>query len=605
MAWLVGAIAVISLVAASPILSGLDGVTSQTRCAEPEPMVEVSAVDSARPGPLASGNPPVFIGTSPSAVVFVSPGEPKIIFVRVSDMDGDNVNVRWNFGDGTPDVVNMTDPASATQTVYVEHTWNPVIEQGVGGVYISYTLDIMIDDGNGNYAYRTSTVACYIPENYGPQSDIEIQSLAFVNDTVDITAKANDTEGEPLTWTFVFNDTVSDFLTLVYYTPATEPATWQWNNITHTFDHEGYYNVTLYVSDALGINQTGLHNTSDRATVVVAYNRAPCNTNIANLPEHPSVSGSDDYVDVSFYIEVLDIDGDVVTAAWDFGDGSAPETNSTSGGSVVYQLSQIHRFIGPGEFNVTVTISDGRPGNEVIEYLVVTIISTNIPPSVVLFSHLAFGPPWDPFVFSGTEVWYEATLIDAEMDDLELVWDFGDGSPNVHVNLTDYVDGNASCAVNHVYADAGVYAIVILYTDNQIGLFNHTREYYISVRVEADNVLPVADAGEDQLVQSPCNVYFDGSGSVDDWAIANYSWSFVYNGTLVELWGVSPSFEFWTLGTYVVLLNVTDYAGNCNTSQVTVEVVEVIPEYPVTLPAAVLLVLVPVLHYIRRRKWSQ
>ncbi len=114
--------------------------------------------------------------------------------------------------------------------------------------------------------------------------------------------------------------------------------------------------------------------------------------------------------------------------------------------------------------------------------------------------------------------------------------------------------------------------------------------YSFTVLEGADDP-PVADAGDDELVQLGDEVAFDASGSSDDLGIVSYEWTFIYNGSEVTLTGSSPTFRFWTEGVYVVTLNVTDSGGAYDTDTVTVEVVgTAIPEFPsLIVPVVVLL----------------
>ena len=72
---------------------------------------------------------------------------------------------------------------------------------------------------------------------------------------------------------------------------------------------------------------------------------------------------------------------------------------------------------------------------------------------------------------------------------------------------------------------------------------------------------PVADAGSDQSgLRDTYN--FDGTGSADgDGWIVNYTWTFTYNATGQAIYGVTPSFYFFSNGNYQVTLNVTDNDG--------------------------------------------
>jgi len=89
-----------------------------------------------------------------------------------------------------------------------------------------------------------------------------------------------------------------------------------------------------------------------------------------------------------------------------------------------------------------------------------------------------------------------------------------------------------------------------------------------------DTDAPLADAGVDQEVEVGALVTFSGTGSTDNVGIANYTWTFTYNGSAVTLYGVSPEFQFWVMGNYTVTLNVTDAEGNWDVDQLIVSITE-------------------------------
>jgi uncharacterized membrane protein len=92
----------------------------------------------------------------------------------------------------------------------------------------------------------------------------------------------------------------------------------------------------------------------------------------------------------------------------------------------------------------------------------------------------------------------------------------------------------------------------------------------LSISSAAQGEAPVADAGEDVTIVVGHSVTFDGAASSDDVGIANYTWNFTCDDEMQYLYGVSPEFEFWTVGTYVVTLNVTDADGHSSTDTVVV-----------------------------------
>ena len=77
-----------------------------------------------------------------------------------------------------------------------------------------------------------------------------------------------------------------------------------------------------------------------------------------------------------------------------------------------------------------------------------------------------------------------------------------------------------------------------------------------------NNEAPMADAGEPQYVSAGTIVELDGSGSSDDYGISNYSWTFNYFDTPLELKGKVVTFPFLLIGDYEVFLEVKDVWGN-------------------------------------------
>jgi hypothetical protein len=117
-----------------------------------------------------------------------------------------------------------------------------------------------------------------------------------------------------------------------------------------------------------------------------------------------------------------------------------------------------------------------------------------------------------------------------------------------------------------------------------------------------DNDLPVANAGPDLFALDGDTVAFDGTASTDDVGIANYTWTFVYDGSPITLYGPSPSFQFLVAGYYNVTLTVRDGAGHASTDVVQVTVTSAIPEFPtVVVPISGMILLFAVVQFRRKR----
>ena len=84
----------------------------------------------------------------------------------------------------------------------------------------------------------------------------------------------------------------------------------------------------------------------------------------------------------------------------------------------------------------------------------------------------------------------------------------------------------------------------------------------------------VAISGSDITIHKNGKVQFNGSHSIDDKGITNYTWTFTYNDEEVFLYGPTPEFNFGRKGKYTVELTVTDEEGNAASDNMTVTVEE-------------------------------
>ncbi|MEA3560100.1 MAG: PKD domain-containing protein, partial [Candidatus Thermoplasmatota archaeon] len=125
---------------------------------------------------------------------------------------------------------------------------------------------------------------------------------------------------------------------------------------------------------------------------------------------------------------------------------------------------------------------------------------------------------------------------------------------------------------NFTFTRTGIFQVTLKVIDN----YDHFGETIFNVSVP-DVDRPVVDAGEDITVDNGDTVDLDGSGTTDDSGIANYTWSFRYNGNLIFIDGMVQSFLFEIPGVYDVTLTVTDVFGNTGSDSITVTVRDTIP----------------------------
>jgi PKD repeat protein len=116
------------------------------------------------------------------------------------------------------------------------------------------------------------------------------------------------------------------------------------------------------------------------------------------------------------------------------------------------------------------------------------------------------------------------------------------------------------------YTILGDYEIEIWVIDEN----GQATQYQDTVTI-SDSEPPVADAGVDQQITVGTQVTLEGTGSSDNYGIANYTWEFNDNG-LKRLYGETPQYTFNSPGAYQITLRVRDFGGNTNEAKTWVNV---------------------------------
>ena len=118
---------------------------------------------------------------------------------------------------------------------------------------------------------------------------------------------------------------------------------------------------------------------------------------------------------------------------------------------------------------------------------------------------------------------------------------------------------------------------VILYSIDPVFLFDIAGTYPVNLTIgdpdgnsawgiinievrDVDN--PFIDAGEDVVVDQHQAVSFNGDDSQDNVGIINWTWSFQYDGSTVNIFGEFQKFVFDNAGIYNISVTVKDEAGN-------------------------------------------
>ena len=228
--------------------------------------------------------------------------------------------------------------------------------------------------------------------------------------------------------------------------------------------------------------------------------------------------------------------GVVNSYAWDFGDGSSTNGQTTT-----------HTFAA-GTYTVTLTVTDVGGGTASTSQ-VITATNSTVPPNI-------FQPPARR-VSVGAAYPYDviANTVTASQS-MTFAYDFGDGTP---VQTTT---GNGAAGVDHTYSTPGVYDLKITVT-NAVGVSNT-----IHVAVTAGS--PVADAGPDQSSNEGSEVQLFGANTSPDDIHTLSKWDF---GDGSVSFGVIGLHTYADDGIYTATLTVTDGTSGetaTDTAQVTV-----------------------------------
>lgn len=228
---------------------------------------------------------------------------------------------------------------------------------------------------------------------------------------------------------------------------------------THTYAAPGSYEVTLTVTDALGA--------SGRAKRTVEVNSAPDATFIASL-----VSGKAPLT-VTFDGPSVDadVDGSIISWAWDFGDKEDPDTTDQAAGE-----DPTYTYETPGTYTarLTVTDDDGATAEHSVQ---ITVAQPNVAPSASFTAtSLTGAAPFEP-TFTSTATDGDGSIVKHE-------WSFGDGT------------SATGATVSHRYAGVGRYPVKLTVTDDSGATASATQDVVVTLPPEVFEEIPPPAEGE-------------------------------------------------------------------------------------------------------------
>lgn len=366
---------------------GVYEVTLTVSDGEDDSVAELQVTIANAPPAIASLNAGVF-----------SEGSPGSLTLEASDPagDADPLVVRWDFGDGS-------DVVEGVALFEVSHTY------ALSG---TVTASVDVEDGDGGRATRTIEVEV---ANAPPViTAVGGDEVGLEGDALNFTVEAVDPGGEALRYSWALGDR--------------EPIETLAPELTFTFDDDEEVSAEVTVIDASGQSAT--------AEFTVQINNAP--------PVIEGVAGSRSGLEgeaLEFRASISDPGVDVLSARWDFGDGS----EAVEGEALVLVE---HLYEDDGEFTLTLTVTDDD-GGEVTFTDTIEIVN-QAPEFLVIDASQS--------VLEGSEVVVRGEARDPGGDVLTFAWDFGDGS--------DPVQGEGLVEVAHTYADQGEAQVTMTVSDD-------------------------------------------------------------------------------------------------------------------------------------------
>ncbi len=327
---------------------------------------------------------------------------------------------------------------------------------------------------------------------------------------------------------------------------------------------QGTYQFQLTVTDnSGGSNQSSVQITVIAANILPTANAG--NDQSITLPVNSvTLSGSG-----------TDPDGTISAYNWTklSGPSGANITNAGSAATSVTGLVQ-----GTYQFQLTVTDNSGGSNQSSVQ---ITVIAANILPTANAGNDQSITLPLNSVTLSGSGTDPDGTISAYNWTKL---------SGPSGANITNA--GSAATSVTGLVQ--GTYQFQLTVTDNSGG----SNQSSVQITVNAANILPTANAGNDQSITLPVNsVTLSGSGTDPDGTISAYNWTKLSgpSGCIITNAGsAATSVTGLVQGTYQFQLTVTDNSGGSNQSsvQITVNAANILPtanagnDQSITLPVS-------------------
>jgi len=406
-----------------------------------------------------------------------------------SDPDGQIVSWMWDAGDGTGTVLGEV----------VAHRY---AELG------TWTATLTVTDDLGATDTASCDIEVVLPPNQGPMALCAISPNPVRTDaeaTLDGSASA-DADGRIVAWS---------------WDPGDGTALLTGAVARHRYDAVGTWTATLTVTDDRG----DTHSTTCEVEAVLPPNIAP--TADCSVLPNPATVGQPATFDAA---GSTDTDGQLVAWRWNAGDGSADQDGETI----------THTWDRAGSFDVTLTVTDDRGGEDTARCPVQVMLPPNVLPVAACSASPLEADLGEVVSFDGRgSMDPDGTLVGWS-------WDFMDGSP-----------AGVGAQVTHMWQAIGDYPVRLTVTDDRGG----TDHADCGVKIVDNNQPPVADCSATaDIVEVGFPFILDGSLSSDpDGDLVTFRWDPGDGSNAV--FGQRVGHIYTGAGSFVLTLTVTDDRG--------------------------------------------
>ncbi|XP_060566778.1 uncharacterized protein LOC132725621 isoform X26 [Ruditapes philippinarum] len=283
---------------------------------------------------------------------------------------------------------------------------------------------------------------------------------------------------------------------------------------------------------------------------------------IVEEQDFPPTADAGDDIEIQLPDDTVTLNGDgssddirIVRYSWEFASGDDSSVTAEGMDSSSPTLSGLSE----GVYNLKLTVYD-ELGQMDEDTVTINVKAQDFPPVADAGEDVLIQLPDDTVNLNGA----------GSTDDIEVVryqWEFVGDTRSVNARRMDTARPTLSGLME------GDYTLKLTVYDG-LGQMDYDT---VSINVKAQDFPPVADAGEDVLIQLPDDtVNLNGAGSTDDIEVVSYQWEFVSgDGSSVNARGMDtarPTLSGLKEGDYTLKLTVYDGLGQMDDDTVSINV---------------------------------